>query len=336
MPRTAVFDFDNTCIFHDAGEAVLREQLRRRWLRLSVDALADHLPLHVNGKHALATGQSFAALRDDLLDDYRALRAENISPTDGAPKMNDALVPIARDFTARLGGLYSGMESTPGIGAEVAYPWLCGLLAGFDDDETKALALHAWNRAAVEPIGRRTLVSRPGRAGPTAFTFATGVRVQEEMHELFSALVSVDVTPMIVTASEQGLIRALAPSLGLEISPDAIFGMVLNQNSDGTRATTLHADFPQTYRRGKAETIAQRIVGQGRVAPVLVAGDSDTDFEMLTGFPETEIRLVIHRRHDGDIASLFDDEETLLQGRDENKGHFIPSHRTRFYDDVST
>ena len=84
-------------------------------------------------------------------------------------------------------------------------------------------------------------------------------------------------------------------------------------------------DYPHTYRPGKQEIIERFICA----APVLVGGDSDTDFEMLTGSAATELRLVINRNvRTGDLPSILDDERTLVQGRDEPAGRFRAARET--------
>jgi len=74
---------------------------------------------------------------------------------------------------------------------------------------------------------------------------------------------------------------------------------------------------------------------------LLVAGDALTDYEMLVGFPATEVRLVINRNKGGLLAGLYAEAlavdtsastaakvRTLLQGRDENRCAFRPSRAT--------
>ena len=66
-----------------------------------------------------------------------------------------------------------------------------------------------------------------------------------------------------------------------------------------------------------------------------MAGDANTDFEMLTHFPQTEMRLILNRNMQGDIRTLYQAPTptsapvtTLLQGRNENLGCFLADYRT--------
>lgn len=316
--QAAIFDFDNTCIFHDFGEAVFREQLQRHRFALSPDVFDRLLPRAVGDQTRLSTGEDLSELSAQLSDLYARLeRSAFVDPTP------DTTV-ARREFSSRLAALYVGLEMTPGIGARFAYPWVCGLLGGFSDDEVASLALDAWNASVTEPIGWTTFSA--GGISPT--TMRTGVRAISEIRELIDALNAVGVECFIVTASEQTLIRTVAPSIGLAVPPDNIFGMRLEKDAQGKRGTTLANGAIPTYREGKRATIEREILPRG-VAPLLVAGDSDTDFEMLDA-DANALRLIIHRTDEGDIAKLYASDRTLLQGRDERAGHFVPAAKSIF------
>ncbi|MCL1979892.1 MAG: hypothetical protein FWG62_02315, partial [Proteobacteria bacterium] len=82
-------------------------------------------------------------------------------------------------------------------------------------------------------------------------------------------------------------------------------------------------DYPVTYREGKTEIIRRWIDAR----PVLVAGDADTDYEMLT-LPEVDIRLLLNRQQPGLIASLYEDQQVLVQGLDLTTGRFRPARES--------
>ncbi|MDR2548819.1 MAG: hypothetical protein LBD10_01240 [Desulfobulbus sp.] len=60
---------------------------------------------------------------------------------------------------------------------------------------------------------------------------------------------------------------------------------------------------------------------------MLVAGDADTDYEMLT-LPEVDIRLLLNRRQRGLIATLYEDRHVLVQGLDLATGRFRPARES--------
>lgn len=67
--------------------------------------------------------------------------------------------------------------------------------------------------------------------------------------------------------------------------------------------------------------------------PLLSAGDSDGDYEMLSGFPGMKMSLIWNRSKGGDIGKLYlqaikqagsDFPRYILQGRNEKNGSAIP------------
>jgi phosphoserine phosphatase len=310
----AVFDFDNTTIFHDAGEAAMRWQLDRGAFRVSADELAAMLPDEIDGVRALADGTPLAALREQLTTLRRAL------DDDGA---GDDEARAA--WRAEMVWAYWALDETPGIGATFAYPFLARWLGGFTADEARGLARDAVAMAQAEPFGEGAWQSpaRPERRAE----FETGLSAQPEMIDLFTALQDAGVEVFVVTASMEHVVEGAVEALGYPVPRENVFGMRLREGEAGrlTPDTLDPVEYPRTYRPGKQEVI-ERFIG---AAPVLVGGDSDTDFEMLTGFEATELRLVINRNpRAGDILSILDDERTLLQGRHEPEGRFHPARET--------
>ena len=98
------------------------------------------------------------------------------------------------------------------------------------------------------------------------------------------------------------------------------------QDAEGKLTIFMDPQWPVTYRSGKVDVIKRELPA----APLLVAGDSNTDFEMLTHFDETVLRLIINRNKSGDIKTLYDQDlqQNLLQGRDENHCRFRPARET--------
>lgn len=130
-----------------------------------------------------------------------------------------------------------------------------------------------------------------------------------------------------------------------------------------TTTTTTTQGWPVTYRQGKVKAITMAIKSQPQYAqqstlqpppptatftlcshnntrycnrdPILAGGDSDTDYEMLTSFPGTKLRIVFNRLFTGDLihnvcVTAVDETPSsrptvLLQGRDEDVGTLRPS-----------
>lgn len=312
----AVFDFDNTTVFHDAGEALMRLQLDRMAFAMSPDELRGLLPDEIDGVGALVDGTAIADARDDVVDALAAKEREA--------------------FRAKLAWLYEALDETPGVGARFAYPFLACWLGGHTPDDVRALMADAARAAADEPFGRGTWTSPDtGRIGARTATFETGLGPQPEMQDLYRALLDAGVEVHVVTASQQHIVEGAVPALGYPQDGVTVWGMRLEDGEGGRLAPRLvdSAGYPATWRAGKRELIAKHI----ERAPVLVAGDSDTDFEMMTGFEETEVRLLINRNPSPDTAvhALLADERTLVQGRYEPEGRFQPSRETHAIEGTS-
>jgi len=304
----AVFDFDNTTVFHDAGEALMRRQLDRLAFKLSPEQLAGLIPDEINGLRSLADGTPLADARADVIDAF-----------------------VARDreaFRAKLGWLYEALDETPGIGAGFAYPFLCCWLGGHTAAEIRALSAEAAAAASTEAFGEGRWTSPDtGRVGARTATFETGLCAQPEMQDLFGALLDAGVEVHVVSASQQQVVEGAVAALGYPSERMSVWGMRLAEEGGRLLPRLLPAgEYPATWRAGKRRLIEQHI----GCAPVLVGGDSDTDFEMLTGFEDTELRLLINRNPspETDVFSLLDHERTLLQGRCEAEGRFQPSRET--------
>lgn len=330
----ATFDFDNTTIFHDVGEATMRYQLERLELRMTLDELAALLPEEVRGVRELSSGIALSDVRSDLLESYARLGpllqrgGERPSFDD---RSTDETAVAHRDFAARMAWLYSALEDEPALGAGVAYPFLTRWVGGFVEEDVRQLAAAAVAMAEQEPPGRlfwrsgEKLSLQNKKSGAVTARFSTGLRAHAEMNALMRALEDAGVLVYIISASQQQLVEGAVAALGYPVPRERVFGMRLERDGERLLASSLDTkDYPLTWRGGKREIIERFLPAP----PVLAAGDSDTDLEMLTSFAETELRLVINRDLPGDIRSLYDDERTLLQGRDETLGCFRPARES--------
>ncbi|MDU4542895.1 MAG: haloacid dehalogenase-like hydrolase, partial [Klebsiella michiganensis] len=108
-------------------------------------------------------------------------------------------------------------------------------------------------------------------------------------------------------------------------------------DKEGRLTHSLDPYYPQTQGKGKTETIKKFIQQHYKnTGPILVAGDSEGDQNMMSDFNDTKCVLIINRLRASDtiIGELSakavrdynkDDAKILLQGRDENKGEFLSS-----------
>ena len=332
-PAAAVFDWDNTCIFNDIGDATFRYQCDQLEIRLTPEQVAALLPEEVNNRTHVG-GVAIRALAADINAAYAALWPDLMAGRVAAVRHGAAHL----DFRAKVGFLYAGLEQTEGIGPTFAYPWLVGWLGGFRREEIQALAVAAYRSAELcgAPSQIRWQCVSAGEAGAVSCLFSTYLTAHDEMLELMLHLRDQHFEIFVVTASAEAVVQGLAAHLKFPVAAAHVFGIrpCVEGGVFTTRTTPVDV-YPLTYRRGKVEVIRRFLPA----APRLVAGDANTDFEMLTAFPETNLRLVVNRNLQGEIRSLYaaarrepaadpHSPVTLLQGRNENTGQFCPSQET--------
>ena len=127
----------------------------------------------------------------------------------------------------------------------------------------------------------------------------------------------------VVSASSEWLVQTVAPILNFPLDRVDIFGVRTKMGACDVVLPEEAADYPLTYREGKNEIIDRFI----SPSPWFVAGDADTDYDMLTR-AGVSIRLLINRNLGGLIAELYDRPDILLQGVDQGNGSFRPSSET--------
>lgn len=329
IARTAVFDFDNTCIFNDIGELVFRQQLSSLTLKLSPDQLDALLPTEISGISTLKSGTTLAAAKKELLKQYSILWPAITDKTPPDAAAHDA-------FKALMAWYYDQLLETDGIGSRFGYAWSAKLLSGLTKQDVKNLVAAAHAAHISAPIQKVTWSSKNVELGLDIHsTFIQGLRPHTEIQTLMHDLIAAGVSVYIVSASPEAVIEEIAPLLGFPVDAEHAFGIRVEMDGDQfTTRTVDPATYPVTYREGKAEVIQKHLPG----LPVLVAGDSMTDYEMLVGFPQTKITLLINRnRKDQPLRDLYKaaidkkidgQRAVVLQGRDENLGTFIPSTDT--------
>jgi len=154
------------------------------------------------------------------------------------------------------------------------------------------------------------------------------------MQDLMRALNAAGVEVFVVSAGAEWVVEAAAEVLRYPVDREHVYGMRVVEGADGRLTTDVapHETYPVTFRQGKADLVS-RVLGR---PALLVAGDAMTDYEMLTGLPETEISLVINRNKGGQMVELYrralqpasGERRVLLQGRDENRSRFRKARET--------
>ncbi|MDO5675043.1 MAG: hypothetical protein Q4G66_09030 [bacterium] len=315
-PLCAVFDFDNTCIFRDIGQAVFRVQLLDLHYRISPNTLALLIPAE---GEAMA-GRPWGILRSSILAHYQKLW-----PLIQAGKQEEAKAsPAYQPFVALFYWLVANARSAPNLGPRYVLSLLAKLQAGYSLQELQGLCLRILEQVGREPLVSKSLQAQlPEPLGIVSTSYPTGLRPFAEMPALMRLFQSHGLRCYVVSASSEWLVQTVAPVLGFPLDPADIFGVRTRMAAGDVVLAEDAADYPLTYREGKNEVIDRFI----KAGPWFVAGDADTDYDMLTR-PGVSIRLLINRNLSGLIAELYDRPDILLQGIDQGRGSFRPSSET--------
>jgi len=287
----AVFDWDNTCAFNDIGEALLRHLAFGLDFRADAAALAATLPDRVNGVgHLSLQGGRYplARVRDEVFSALDRLQRRPIAEEAESGRTD------FRIFSSGLLALNRALEETPGIGCAFAYPWVNTLLQGFSSAELERIASQVAAREGRAPLRRRAVLDPAGR---WRYDWLDGVRLYPEMRDLAACWRARGGEIVVSTASNRRLVERTIAVAGFPCS--RVIGMELAL-AGGRFAGRILPGTEPNLGAGKVANIRRLLARE----PVLAAGDSGNDYEMLTSFPATRLRLVIDRRAGGRIREL--------------------------------
>ncbi|MCY2989734.1 MAG: haloacid dehalogenase-like hydrolase [Planctomycetota bacterium] len=340
QPPYAVFDWDDTSAFHDCGEALFRHQLWNLKFRLDKDQFRSCFQDAYRDVQADAGSRrvKLGDVHQDVIADYAYLHDRTSGRGDVGALDDLRATPQFQDFVSKMLFLYEAYTASAEVGPGHSYVWMLYFLSNFTPNEVREIARTTIQEQLGERLrevtwrGPRNFV---GKAGPIDVTFPSGLRVQPEMQNLMASLRAAGIDVYIVTASLKQVIEVFAgEGFGYSVPTDHVLGMEL-EVKDGQLQPAYKAGWVQTHHQGKVEAIRSVLGARGE--PVFAAGDSDGDYEMLSGFEGTQLALVLNRVKGGKIGTLCrqaverQDQlrpRYLLQGRDENTGLFLPTSKT--------
>ena len=304
---------------------------------------------------------------DDCYNDYKFL-FDNFRLLNPNSKGNLTLEEIKnsdqyKDFRAKMFFTYSALyDSFP---SNVSYTWVLYVTAvGFTSEELKTLAEKSidWGiKSPIEEIYFDSPESLPGKTGMISNTglnnpFRSGIKTIPEITGLFKTLRDNKIEVFICSASLQDVVEVFAenPKYGYELPANHVLGMRLNKDTNGRFIAEY--DFTDYYTvnggEGKTININNILVKRYKSNPIMIAGDSDGDYPMITQFSgldgsplvnefePLQLVLIMNRLKKGKIGALceiavrqlennsFSETIIVLQGRDENSGCWIPSEKT--------
>lgn len=262
--KVAVFDFDNTCILNDIGDATFHlmvDGAEFEAAATSADGLwgyfeeGDRNPV----KEAL----------ESLLEEKRRRPRRPVRELGAYPRYRKLLYKAYEELCSREGN-------------ETCYGWVVRLQAGLTPKRAGALAAAALRLELGRPLGEERLTLGPDDREPV--TAATGIRPYAEIRRLMRDLSKRGVEVWIVSASGQYLVeRAALELFGLPAA--RVIGTRVAVR-DGRLTTELES---VPYRAGKVKAIRELIGAR----PLLAAGDSDGDWEMLDY--ASDLRILLDR-----------------------------------------
>ena len=301
--RAAVFDWDGTSYAGDSAPLVFEHAIASLQLRLTPAQLAAALP---GSSLTHLDGVDMAALRRDILDAYASLWPSMQTPEQ---RMHAFELPAYQDFRCKAAWLtraYCARSEQPSI---TAYAWVLWL-TGHSEANVQALARDACDTAQLLPPTARTWqCATPGAAGALTYLRELKSAARPELIDLMWALREAHVEVWLVSANLRPLVMGLAAHLNYPVPEARIIGSVCQLATDETLTGRVREDVIVPFMAGKSAAIRAAV----QAPPVLVAGDTNGDANMLSDFPETQLKLVFDNRLPGPIAALYDAAATFKQ-----------------------
>lgn len=352
--RYACFDFDDTTSVHAVDHALFAYQVHM--LRFAMDPRQMRRALTMglgDLDRVLGYNQERRPVRcgdlvGDLCGDYGLLWKSRAVGA-GEEELSAVRRTLEyRDFAAKLHWMRRMLDRAFPI--EVSYPWCSYFLTGFTPEEARRLSREAvaWAMEAGR-YGTVTLCSpeeRLGAAGRIRTAEEKGLTFPQEMRDLYRTLWDNGITPYLVSASPEELVRAGSELAGLGVPPERIFAMRAQRDAAGRYICAYDYDwgggYEQTFGPGKSRVIARFIAPRhGGRGPLLVCGDAESDMDMMTDWMDggdTELGLILNHLRDparhprlcraSREAAARPGGRFLLQGLDKGTGTFCPAQTT--------
>ena len=344
----AVFDWDNTSVMNDMEESLYMFQVENLAFKLTPAEFSAILRKNIpEGKDEFgkdynnAAGETvtFSAVASDLDSDYKFIY-ENYVGMNGLQSLADIQKTAEyQDFRAKMWYVYDAIDDT--YGNKVSYTWVLFFFKNMTTAEVQALADKSNEFNLGSAIGKVKWVSPailPGKAGVVGVSHWTGLRVTEGIADLMATLRDNGIDVFVCTASLEDVIAVIAtyPKYGYNVSPANMIGMRLEKIND-VYQDLYKKDWPQVAEPGKTVAIKRVVADKRGYGPILVAGDSNGDWNMMTEFPDVKRILIVNRLKSGKKIGALSaeaaatigkpDAKVLLQGRNENTGLWIPTEK---------
>lgn len=336
----AVFDWDNTSIIGDVEEAAFFYLVTNLAFKINPDELYDIIRKNVDKGNFKDPYKNFEGelinidkISTDIYKAYKKLYATSDRLGGDVPfkiiKESDPYKEfVAKMFFRYKAAVYDEKARDP-------YCWITFLFTNYKENEIKDFCDKAFAFVKNEEARRETFISPDikSEAGRVSISYFIGMGDVDEMADLFHTLEEEGIDVYVVSASFIDIVRAFATKNSYKFDRDKVLGLRLAKNSEGKIIPELDHDFPLTQKSGKSETIRRLILNENNYGPILVGGDSDGDYAMLTDFCETDLGIIIDRERKGNINDLKSEalagsNRYILQARDQFSKCFIEEERS--------
>ena len=326
----AVFDFDNTIPIGDGEQVALGYVIDNLLFAFSPDeAPAIFLDGVPDPDRPIEPGHPTATTRNVVLD-CADLHRELLALAARQPLAEVRKTDAFAAFATKVRYLRKRISRT--FGNAFGYPWNKRFYCRMTPAQYRATMHAALDAAKAD--GRfirgiwRTPASRPGRAGCVELQMLLGFSIPQEVKDLIRTLQKSGIDVYIVSGS---FLDAIVPSVdgryGVDIPEANVYAIHMQTDAQGRLAGWADERFPFPWAESKPDVIRKHIAvryhGKG---PMLVAGDADGDYAMLTSFADMDVGLVFDTRPKPDtpLGKLISsvragtaEKRFLVQGRDE-------------------
>jgi hypothetical protein len=380
----AVFDWDNTSIYGDVQDNLFSYQMENLSFKMTPDefrysfthytdtGLKTNLEIpkdnfdksfsNIDGKPV-----NIVSIAEDCFNDYKYFY-ENYRKLNPCAAGNLSLDEIKKtdqfkDFRAKMWFTYAALYSS--FSGNVAYTWIMYVTApGFTVKQFRTMVEKAidWGiKRECKKVYFDSPASLPGAAGAISNTtnqnyILNSIRPTLEMGSLFKKLAKNKIPVYISTASFQHIVEVFAtnPKYGYNLPKNHVLGLRLKKDSQGKFLPQYDVSNGYTINSmaGKTANINNFLVKKFKANPVMIGGDSDGDYFMMTelsglnkmkminDYNPLQLVLIINRLKGGKIGELCkiavdqidgkrkDPTTIVLQGRDENLGSWITTEKT--------
>ncbi|MFJ7268406.1 haloacid dehalogenase-like hydrolase [Streptomyces sp. NPDC099050] len=301
----AVFDWDNTVVKNDVGDAQMFWLLRNGKIRQPAGGDWTSTSRYLTPAAARALAEACGALA----------RPGDPLPTGtpgGAGCADEINAVYGTAATRAAAPAFAGWDRRT---TEPAYSWLPQLMQGWTAREIRGFAGAARAENLAAPVDAQQQV---GSATATGW-----VRYYDQQKELIGALQKAGFDVWISSASPQPVVEVWAEGVGIDarhvigIRNTTTYGGKFTAHLQGCGSVADGADTMITYIDGKRCWINKEIFGirgaaAEKVQPaarrqVFAAGDSDTDISFLRD--ATALRLVVNRNKNELMCRAYDNSD---------------------------